>query len=906
MNIFGLNIFSKEKKEEKIQPSPISPFDDESSISLNTSGFFGTYFDLNSTYNNESELIARYRDVSSYFDVDNAIEEITTEVIASVDSEVPVKIDTSEIESISEGTKKKIEEEFDNILVLLNFKKKGHDIFKRWYIDGRIYYQKIIDQSKRKEGIKKLVYIDPRKLKKVRDVKKEKLPSGIEVVKEIKEYYLYNDKGFGVKNTNAAVTNTSGINITLDIIATSNSGIYDYDKNLIQSYLHKAIKPVNQLKMMTDAMVIYRLARSAERRIFYIDVGNLPKTKAEDYMKSIMNKYRNKVVYDASTGTVKDNRHHMTMMEDYWLPRRCLSLDTKIKLLDGRDLSLNDIIKEYEEGNELWVYSCSDEGHVVPGKISWAGITRKDANVVRITLDNGENIISTPDHKFILRDGNLCEAQYLKENDSLMPLYEREKYITFNSNGKYPQIFDNENQEWIFTHRMVSEYFNGKTKSSEVIHHADFIKLNNNPDNLVIMDKKEHFALHSRCGTNSWKNGNVIEHKLNLSIASKAFYETEKGKERKREISEFNKNDERIQNALRKGRESIRNNQKLDKEILSEEEYYNKWHKTAVEARREGTEKRKIVSTSFDIQIIENIISDIFHSKIKIKDILEEVQKTYPNFKTKTFTKFVKLHGYESVLHYLKEIFGDEYKRSNQFYNHKVVKVEFLDERIDTGTLTIDENHEYHNYHNFALSCGIFVKNSDSRGTEITTLPGAQNLGNVEDINLLQNQVYNSLNVPTSRLHGEPNVLFGRQAEVSRDEMKFAKFVNRLRRKFNELFDDLLKTNLILKNIITEDDWIDIKEKINYKYTQDQYFQEVKEAEILRNRIELLNQVQPYVGTYFSVDYVNKNVLKLTDQDVKDIEKQNKENPPMLQSDGLPGSVQASALSNSIKGTTNK
>lgn len=517
MNIFGLNIFSKGKKEEKIQPSPISPFDDESSISLNTSGFFGTYFDLNSTYNNESELIARYRDVSSYFDVDNAIEEITTEVIASVDSEVPVKIDTSEIESISEGTKKKIEEEFDNILVLLNFKKKGHDIFKRWYIDGRIYYQKIIDQSKRKEGIKKLVYIDPRKLKKVRDVKKEKLPSGIEVVKEIKEYYLYNDKGFGAKNTNATVTNTSGINITLDIIATSNSGIYDYDKNLIQSYLHKAIKPVNQLKMMTDAMVIYRLARSAERRIFYIDVGNLPKTKAEDYMKSIMNKYRNKVVYDASTGTVKDNRHHMTMMEDYWLPRR------------------------------------------------------------------------------------------------------------------------------------------------------------------------------------------------------------------------------------------------------------------------------------------------------------------------------------------------------------------------DSG-----------------------------RGTEITTLPGAQNLGNVEDINLLQNQVYNSLNVPTSRLHGEPNVLFGRQAEVSRDEMKFAKFVNRLRRKFNELFDDLLKTNLILKNIITEDDWIDIKEKINYKYTQDQYFQEVKEAEILRNRIDLLNQVQPYVGTYFSVDYVNKNVLKLTDQDVKDIEKQNKENPPMLQSDGLPGSVQASALSNSIKGTTNK
>ena len=193
-------------------------------------------------------------------------------------------------------------------------------------------------------------------------------------------------------------------------------------------------------------------------------------------------------------------------------------------------------------------------------------------------------------------------------------------------------------------------------------------------------------------------------------------------------------------------------------------------------------------------------------------------------------------------------------------------------------------------------------RRENGRGTEISTLPPAQNLGAVEDINLLQNQVYSSLNVPPSRFQGQPNVLFGRQAEVSRDEMKFAKFINRLRRKFNELFDDLLKINLILKNIITEQDWDDIKEKLNYKYTQDQYFQEVKEAEMLRNRVDLLNQVQPYVGVYFSIDYVNKHILRLTEEEVEEIKKENKENPPPIPMDGAqgPGAMQAAALTTTI------
>lgn len=510
MQIFGYEIFKKDKKENK-PSSPITPMDDEGGVSINTAGFYGVYVDVDASVKSETELISRYRDLSNYFDVDNAIEEITSEVIAAVDSEIPVKIDLDEVD-YGDKVKNAIEEEFDNVLKLLDFKKKGHDIFKRWYIDGRIYYQKVLDKDK-KDGIKKLVYIDPRKIKKMREIKKERQPNGIEVVKNINEFYLYNDKGLNVSSNPTVPQNSSGIKITLDTITYCHSGLYDYEKNLVLSYLHKAIKPVNQLKMMTDSMVIYRLARSPERRIFYIDIGNLPNNKAEEYMKGIMNKYRNKIIYDSSTGTIKDDRHMMTMMEDYWLPRR-----------------------------------------------------------------------------------------------------------------------------------------------------------------------------------------------------------------------------------------------------------------------------------------------------------------------------------------------------------------------------------------------------SDGRGTQIDTLRGAENLGAVEDINLLQNQVYSSLNIPKSRFQDQANVLFGRQAEVSRDEMKFAKFINRLRRKFNDLFDDLLKTNLVLKNIINEEDWDDLKEKINYKYTQDQYFQEVKIAEILRNRIDLLNQVQPYVGVYFSMEYVFKEILKMTEDEIKDIQKQNKENPPSMPDDSNgPGSVQAAALTNATK-----
>ena len=507
INLFGFTIGREDKQPELKRQSFITPVAEDGASTVQAGGYYGTYVDIDASARNESELITRYREISKYPDCDNAIEEIITDAIAAVDSEAPVSINLDDLK-LSDNIKNSIRDEFDEILSLLDFKDKAHDIFRRWYVDGRVYYQKVIDQSKPKQGIQELRYIDPRKIRKVREVKKERMEStGVEVVKSIEEFFIYNEKGLNYTPGVAPQQANSGIKIHPDSITFCPSGLLDLDRNIVIGYLHKAIKPVNQLKMMTDSLVIYRLARAPERRIFYIDVGNLPKIKAEQYMKDIMARYRNKIVYDSSTGEIKDDRKFMTMLEDFWLPRR--------------------------EGG---------------------------------------------------------------------------------------------------------------------------------------------------------------------------------------------------------------------------------------------------------------------------------------------------------------------------------------------------------------------------RGTEIDTLPGGENLGQIADIEYFQNKVYQSLNVPVSRFQPQSGFNFGRAAEISRDEMKFAKFVSRLRRKFNILFDDLLETQLVLKGIIIPDDWKQIKESINYEYAQDQYYQEIKDAENLRNRLDVLNQMSPYVGVYFSKDYVRKHILRLTDAEIEQIEQENEEDPPEMQP-GMPGAEQMAALS---------
>jgi len=479
--LFGFSI-TRAKKQTDPKQSFTTTQADDGTQTIAAGGYFGQYLDMDGTAKSEADLIRRYREIALHPECDTAIEDIVNEAIVSNENNGAVKVDVNSL-PYGKEVRRKIEDEFQHILKLLNFNTKGHDIFRRWYVDGRIYYHKIIDRESPVKGITELKYIDPRKVKKIREIRKKRpdgpMPYGLSVVDEFVEYYLYNEKGV------AGSTSGIGLKIAPDTIAFVPSGLIDQNKNMVLSYLHKAIKPVNQLRMIEDAAVIYRIARAPERRIFKIDVGNLPKVKAEQYLRDVMARYRNKLVYDASTGEIRDDRNYMSMLEDFWLPSR--------------------------EGG---------------------------------------------------------------------------------------------------------------------------------------------------------------------------------------------------------------------------------------------------------------------------------------------------------------------------------------------------------------------------RGTDISTLPGGQNLGEITDIEYFQRKLYRSLNVPISRLESTSGFNLGRAAEISRDEVKFTKFVQRLRKKFTELFNDLLRTQLILKGIINEDDWYTVRDALQYDFLQDGYFAELKQTEMMRERLTLATEMRDYIGKFFSVEYVRRNVLRQTSREIEDMDKQ--------------------------------
>ena len=342
--LFGFQINRKEGQKGQ---SPVPPSADEP-VSIAAGGYFGTYVDTDATARNEFELIRRYRDMSLHPEVDSAVDEVVNEFVVSDASDSCVDVDLNNLE-VGAGVKKKIRDEFDKIKQMLNFDNRAHEIVRSWYIDGKLYYHKVIDLDNPKKGILELRYIDPLKIRKVR----QKLSKGSDdprVNRALKgtaleyewgqyiDYFLYNPKGYlkgGALGPIGDMSNSQGIKLAADSIAFCASGVQDLNKRMHLSFLHKGIKSLNQLRMIEDALVIYRLSRAPERRIFYIDVGNLPKVKAEQYLRDVMARYRNKLVYDASTGEIRDDKKHMSMLEDFWLPRREGGRGTEITTLPG-------------------------------------------------------------------------------------------------------------------------------------------------------------------------------------------------------------------------------------------------------------------------------------------------------------------------------------------------------------------------------------------------------------------------------------------------------------------------------------------------------------------------------------------------------------------------------------------
>lgn len=342
MQLFGFEI--KKKVEEPAAVSFAPKQTDDGAMVVQGGGVYGTYVDLDGSIRTETELVTRYREMSQHPEVETAIDDIVNEAIVGDPEKEPVEINLDDLEQ-PDRIKNLITEEFKKVLELLEFNEYSYDVFRKWYIDGRLYYHVIIDNQNPRDGIKELRYIDPKNIRKIREQKKKKTENGVPVVQDGAEYYIYSEKGF-VKSPGTTSTQSQGIRIAKDSIVNVMSGMVNPNGDLVLSYLHKAIKPLNQLRSLEDSLVIYRISRAPERRIFYIDVGNLPKMKAEQYVRDMMVRFKNKVVYNSDTGEIRDDRKFMTMLEDFWLPRREGGKGTEITTLPGgQNLSqIDDIV----------------------------------------------------------------------------------------------------------------------------------------------------------------------------------------------------------------------------------------------------------------------------------------------------------------------------------------------------------------------------------------------------------------------------------------------------------------------------------------------------------------------------------------------------------------------------------
>jgi len=885
----GLRLFGfefKRAQQDEVAPSFAPKEADDGALVVAAGGAYGVYVDLDGTVRTEAELVTRYREMSLQPEIDMAVDEIVNESI-SIDEETIVDLNLDQLE-VTEKMKKALRDEFENVLNILNFNKVSYETYRRWYIDGRLYYHVIIDDKDIKSGIKEVRYIDPRKIRKVRELAKVRVPGATDgldamIPKVQNEYYIFNDKGFNYGNKTVGPS-TTGLKIAKDSIVHVTSGLTDTQGTMVLSYLHKAIKALNQLRTLEDALVIYRLSRAPERRIWYIDVGNLPKMKAEQYVRDIMIKHKNRLVYDSSSGEVRDDRKFM-----------CYAMDTKIPLLDGRTLELQEIIREYQEGKQNWVYSCDPvTGKFYPGPVSWAGVTKENAEVVKVTFDNGKSVVCTPDHKFPVWNKGFVEAQHLTPEDSIIPGYRRQSKISNNTTVEYEQIYKNDTGTWEYTHREVAKWkkevslheeftydpsYFGSIKT--VVHHRNFDAGNNNPENLVYMNHRDHTLLH-KMEQNVVYPASIVYHivktvasgNINTDLILEEINSDEQlvnewrgfnvGKHAKnKDFEYFTYND------LTRVCKSFGYNGWRDFRNNYEPYERNPWGGIRKSATRKGSVEWKL-------------------------SLSEAAKNRQPSCKTwKVITPSGEIEIVENLSAYcrdtnlnrsnIKGSSGSKGYKAEQLRNHRIVSVERLTERMIVGSMSIDTDETYHSHHTYLLDAGVYTKNTmledywlprreGGRGTEVTTLPGGQTLGEMDDVLYFQKKLYQTLNVPVNRLNSDALFSIGRATEVTRDELKFYRFIVRLRARFSGLFLQLLEKQLVLKGIMSIEEWQSIAAKIRFDFAKDNYFTELKDSEILQNRAQLMMTLEQggLIGKYYSHTWARRNVLMQSDDDIEE------------------------------------
>lgn len=635
------------------------------------------------------------------------------------------------------------------------------------------------------------------------------------------------------------------------------------------SLLETVFKVYKQKELLEDAIIIYRVQRAPERRVFYIDTGNMPSHLAMQFVERVKTQIYQRRIPSKTGGSqnvIDSSYNPISIQEDFYFPQTCLSLDTFIPLLDGRTLTLQEIINEYEQGKINWTYGLDNKTHELePAEIKWAGITRKNAQVVRVNLDNGESVIATPDHRFITRDGFEVEAQHLKIGESLMPLTLKDAYSGPNQKDKkYTKYISNNDGCKKFVHITISKKPIGKDTQ---VHHIDFNSRNNNPTNLQIMETDKHIELHRQAGSYSvkkqWSNKESRE-KLLLGIRN--FYENA-GEEIREIIKKRNSenafkgwktmNKETKFNVLENLKEHRAKNSK-EKTINYDIEMFNEM-KIAFDNGYDSISKlSKHLRKNENFQkAFKNANKNLKRDKNRSKNI----QVT-----DSTLNKIVNIVGYKTFGDWKLDYTNQKSKFSNR-QNHKVISIEWLDEKIDTGDITIESNSDSHW---FGLAAGIYVHNSEGRGSKVETLPGGTNLGEIDDVRFFTNKLVRGLRIPSSYLptgadDGNTQYNDGRVGTAYIQELRFNTYCERLQNMVIGCLDEEFKRYLLTKGVNID------TSMFNLKFQPPQNFASYRQAEIDNSRVPTYTQMSaiPYISNRFAL----KRFLGMTDEEIAENER---------------------------------
>jgi hypothetical protein len=688
------------------------------------------------------------------------------------------------------------------------------------------------------------------------------------------------------------------------------------------SMLEKARRIWKMLSLAEDAMLVYRVTRAPERRIYKIFVGNIDEEDVPAYVDEIANRFKRTQIVDPKTGQVDLRYNASGNDQDFFIPVRdenapnpidtlpgaCISLDTRIPLLDGRTIELSEIINEWDGGNrDLWVYSCNPEtGELAPGIITWAGITRKDAEVIKITLDNGKSITTTPDHKWVHRTNGFVEAKDLKVGDSLMPFYRDEEYILKKKySKKYERVWDSHKQEWVYTHRMVSYFmkegnneqyhiFEGSYEKDNMktIHHMDNNRFNNNPKNLFFMDSKDHYRYHRHELWSTPEKRNITVKKISdglnryISNISEEEKQLRGNQSKLNSINSRNKANETFNNNPNK-KEIISNRGEKISIAKSTEEFKEKFSEIAKNNWKSDEYRNKVFSKKQTLTFTDelyNMFFEMFKLTGRADLALTELNKSEdfmrefnePNsdirssltnlteFTHKHLEKMLKEKGFKNYRDWCKvtaeklgyknvrawRYFIEKNKNSTEFYNHKIVSIEWLNETIDTGTITVDGNEIYHNYHTFATESGVFIKNS--------------NLDQIADIQYLQRKLFTSLRVPKQFLNFDEAQ--GEGKNLSLQDVRFSRTINRIQQA---MLAELNKIAIIHLTVLGFDDDLDnFTLTLNNPSTQ----AEMLKVEQLQLKMSLFKDAVSDSGNGFapmSMTRAHREILGWSDDEIK-------------------------------------